>query len=128
MPNQEVKAEQIQDISIDLSPAFISGAMTYLPEAKIIFDRFHVAKLLNKAMDTIKKIERKEHDLLKGHKYTFLIRFDALSEAQEESLIDLIRLHPLLGEAYRLKVLLDTFWNRWIRTISAQPLYVTDNT
>jgi len=35
-------------------------------------NRFHVVILLNKAMDTVRKLERKEHEALKGHKYTFL--------------------------------------------------------
>ncbi|KAF3977681.1 MAG: transposase [Methylococcales symbiont of Iophon sp. n. MRB-2018] len=35
------------------------------------FDRFHVVKLFNEAMDTVRKQERKEHEQLKGHKYTF---------------------------------------------------------
>ena len=44
----------------------------HFPKADITFDRFHIVKLLNKAMDTVRKQERKEHEQLKGHKYTFL--------------------------------------------------------
>ena len=36
---------------MDLSPAFIAGASAYFPAAEITFDRFHVVKLLNEAMD-----------------------------------------------------------------------------
>ncbi len=66
-----VDEEQITQASIDLSPAFISGIKEHFPEAKITFDRFHVIKLLNGAMDTVRKQERREHDALKGYKYTF---------------------------------------------------------
>jgi len=45
---------------MDLSPSFIAGATTYFPDAEITFDRFHVVKLLNEAMDTVRKDERKE--------------------------------------------------------------------
>ncbi len=56
---------------MDLSPAFIAGAAHSFPDAEITYDRFHVVKLLNKAMDQVRRIERIEHDDLKGHKYTF---------------------------------------------------------
>ena len=49
--------------------------------------------------------ERKEHDALKGHKYTFLKNRENLSEKKEKELDDMIKLYPTLGEAYRLKVL-----------------------
>jgi len=58
--------------SMDLSPAFIAGAAESFPSAKITFARFHVVKLLNEAMDKVRKAERIEHDELKGYKYTFL--------------------------------------------------------
>jgi len=110
LASQEVKPAQISDISIDLSPSFIAGSIASFPAANITFDRFHVVKLLNKAMDTVRKNERKEHDDLKGHKYTFLRNFEDLSDKQEESLVSMIKLYPTLGEAYRLKVLFNDFW------------------
>ena len=100
---------QITQASIDLSPAFISGVGQYLPNAQITFDRFHVVKLLNEAMDTVRKQERKEHDLLKGHKYTFLK--NKLSDKKSNKLQELITLYPTLGEAYRLKTLFNDLWD-----------------
>ena len=61
--------EQIEQVSIDLSPAFIQGATDNFPNADITFDRFHVKKLLNEAMDDVRKNERKDHQDLKGHEY-----------------------------------------------------------
>ena len=55
-----------------MSPAFISGCTNYLPNASITFDKFHVVKEVNKAMDELRKLERKGNALLKGHKYTLL--------------------------------------------------------
>ena len=49
---------------MDLSPSFIAGAAEAFPAAEITFDRFHVVKLLNEAMNKVRMIdERKEHDL-----------------------------------------------------------------
>lgn len=102
-------AEQITQASIDLSPAFISGINKHFPAAEITFDRFHVVKLLNEAMDAVRKQERKEHDELKGHKYTFLK--NNLSDKKQSELSELITLYPTLGEAYRLKVLFNDLWS-----------------
>lgn len=106
-----VEKDQVKQISMDLSPAFISGARESFPSAAITFDRFHVVKLLNEAMDKVRKAERKEHDALKGHKYTFLKNRQNLSDKQEKSLTEMIQLYPTLGEAYRLKVLFNDLWD-----------------
>jgi transposase len=105
LENKGVKKEQVQQVSMDLSPSFIAGAAASFPEAQITFDRFHVVKLLNEAMNQVRVAERKEHDALKGHKYTFLTNRDNLSPKKEQQLSELIVLYPTLGEAYRLKVL-----------------------
>ena len=108
LDDKGVPAKQITQASIDLSPAFISGIMEHFPEADITFDRFHVVKLLNEAMDTVRKQERKEHEQLKGHKYTFLK--NKLSNKKQTELNELITLYPTLGEAYRLKILFNDLW------------------
>ena len=105
-----VAARQVTQASIDLSPAFISGVRKHFPEAEINFDRFHVVKLLNKAMDTVRKQERKEYEFLKGHKYTFLKNPDKLPHKKQKELAEMIVLYPRLGDAYRLKVLFNEVW------------------
>jgi len=105
-----VPKDQITQISMDLSPAFIAGAAKSFPHAAITFDRFHVVKLLNEAMDKVRRVERIEHEALKGHKYTFLRNRQNLSDKQEKSLSEMIELYPNLGKAYRLKVLFNDLW------------------
>lgn len=92
-----VEATQIKHASIDLSPSFISGLKAHFPKAEIHFDRFHVKKLLNEAMDNVRKNERKEHAQLKGHKYTILKDRKKLSEKKQCELHELITLYPTLG-------------------------------
>ncbi len=110
LASKEVKPEQIEHISIDMSPAYISGIKRNFPEANIVFDPFHVVKLLNEAMDTVRKAERNEHQALKGHKYTFLKKPKNLSVKKRIELAELIETYPKLGEAYRLKELFGDFW------------------
>jgi len=46
---KEVSPDQIKQVSIDMSPAFIAGVSNNFPNAEITFDRFHIVKLLNEA-------------------------------------------------------------------------------
>ena len=110
LETKRVDCKQITQASIDLSPAFISGIKKSFPEASITFDRFHVVKLLNEAMDTVRRQERLEYDALKGHKYTFLKNPEKLSSKTQNELAEMITLYPTLGEAYRLKVLFNELW------------------
>jgi len=104
-------AEGIKQVCIDLSPAFISGIGKEFPKAEIVFDRFHVKVLLNKAMDDLRKQEVKQHHILKGQKYLFL-RGEQNLKGLQILLRDLsLETLPKLGEAYRLKVLFDDFWS-----------------
>ncbi|TXL01062.1 ISL3 family transposase [Methylococcaceae bacterium HT1] len=111
LENKGVEKEQIEQISMDLSPSFIAGAAEAFPSAEITFDRFHVVKLLNEAMNQVRISERKEHDALKGHKYTFLRNRENLTNKQEVSLAEMIDLYPTLGQAYRLKELFNDLWS-----------------
>lgn len=106
-----VPPEQIAHVSIDMSPAFIAGVTHNFANTQIVFDRFHIVKLLNEAMDEVRKAERREHQELKGHKYTFLKKADNLSVKQQAALAELITLYPTLGKAYRLKELFHDFWD-----------------
>lgn len=124
LESKGVAREQITQLSMDLSPAFIAGGAESFPAAKITFDRFHVVKLLNEAMDKVRRVERIEHDELKGHKYLFLKSKQNLSERQQASLADMIELFPNLGKAYRLKVLFNDLWE--MRSKETASAFLTD--
>jgi transposase len=50
-------------------------------------------------MNQVRISERKEHDELNGHKYTFLRNRDELTDKQATALAKIITLYPTLGEA-----------------------------
>jgi len=110
LKSKGINTEKVEHISIDMSKSFIAGINAYFPNAEIHFDRFHVVKLLNEAMDEVRRTERKEHNELKGHKYTFLKDKNNLSNKRKQELSELITLFPTLGDAYRLKELFQDLW------------------
>ena len=111
LENKGCPAEQIEQVCIDLSPAFISGVSNQFKNAAITFDRFHIKQHLNNAMDEVRKRERAEHEILKHHKYTFLKSNANLTKKQRKDRDELIELFPTLGQAYRFKELFDDFWD-----------------
>ena len=107
--------ENIAWASIDMSPAFIRGVQEHLPQAQIVFDKFHLMKKVNEAIDATRRQERKEHqsprgDLLKGHRYTFLKNKNNLSGKKQQQRGQLLEMFPLLGEAYSLRETLQLIW------------------
>ena len=50
-----VNREQVSEVAMDMSRAFIAGTGEYFPDAGICFDRFHVMKLCGKACDALRK-------------------------------------------------------------------------
>ena len=108
LKEKSIHPKDIERVCIDMSPSYISGCSEYLPESAITFDKFHVTKEVNKAMDELRKTERKGNDLLKGHKYTFLKSRLSPELRTERDL--LVEMYPKLGEGYRLKELFNDFW------------------
>ena len=109
LEDKKVDLSLVKQVCIDMSPSFISGCINHLPDADITFDKFHVMKEVNKAMDELRKLERIGNDILKNHKYTFLK--NKLSPKIEEERNLLMELYPKLGEGYRLKLLFNDFWD-----------------
>jgi transposase len=78
--------QSITDVSIDMSPAFIKGVEENLPNASITFDKYHIMKIINAAVDNVRKAETKEQWLLRGQGYLFLKNRENLTESQLKAL------------------------------------------
>ena len=57
--------DNIEQVSCDMSPAFIKGVEANLPNASVVFDRFHVSKVINEAVDKVRKAEVEKNPILK---------------------------------------------------------------
>ena len=95
---------------MDMSPAFISGVSQNFPQASIVFDRFHVIKLLNEAVDKVRMQEARIHKAVKGHKYTFLKHNRNLTATNLNAKYELMDAYPALGEVVRLRELFNDYW------------------
>jgi transposase len=80
------KPEQIANVSIDMSKAFIKGVTEQLPKARITFDKFHVIAHASEAVDKTRRSEQKTDPSLKGLRWALLKDRERLSESQKADL------------------------------------------
>jgi transposase len=84
-----IRAKKIKAVAIDMSPAYISAVTDNLPKALIVFDHFHVVKLINSHLNNLLKYllatsSEKERVYLKGLRWLIMKRGDQLSQEQNE--------------------------------------------
>lgn len=100
----------IREVCCDMSPAFIEGIEQSLPNARITFDRFHVMKIVNEAVDKVRREEQKELPELKKSRYIWLKNPENLKSDQRDRLEYLSQLNLKTAKAYQIKLNLREFW------------------
>lgn len=66
------RAENIREACCDMSAAFISGIENTFENARITFDKFHVVKILNAAVDDVRRQEQKQRPELRKTRWVWL--------------------------------------------------------
>lgn len=102
----------VAEVCIDMSPAFIKGTADSLPKAAVTFDRFHAVKIVNQAVDQVRRAERKDHTLLAGTRYLWLRNPDNLSERQRAIFQDLPMRHLKTARAWRIRLAFQDFYEQ----------------
>ena len=97
-------ASRVKQVSIDMSAAFIKGVADNLTEAEITFDKFHVVKLVNEAVDQVRREEVKTRPELKNSRYLWLKNAANLSTTAHDTLASLTKLHLRTGRAYQMRL------------------------
>jgi len=97
-------ASRIKQVCIDMSGAFIKGVTENLTEAEITFDKFHAVKLVNDAVDKVRRAESKGRPELKRSRYLWLRNEPSLSAESRTQLAALTRLHLKTSRAYQLRL------------------------
>jgi len=111
---------KIEAVATDMSVAYIDAVTTYLPNATLVFDRFHIIKLYNaKLSDLRRNLHRQltdtmQKDALKGVRWLLLKRPENLdaSRREPERLREALKLNEPLAIAYHLKDELNEIWEQ----------------
>jgi len=101
---------------MDMWRPYRSAVRTALPDAKIVIDKFHVVKLANNALETVRKsiresITKRQRLTLKNDRFLLLKRNSRLSPREVMLLDTWIRNFPILGHAYSLKEGFFAIWD-----------------
>ena len=96
--------QAISEVCIDMSPAFIRGVAENLPKAAVTFDRFHAVKIVNQAVDKVRRAEQKRQSLLRGTRYLWLRNPVNLSDRQRAALESLPTRHLKTARAYQIRL------------------------
>ena len=105
-------AGTIGEVCIDMSPGFIKGVGDSLPNASITFDKFHAVKIVNEAVDQVRRAEQKRQFVLRGTRYLWLRNPDNLSERQQATLEELPKRHLKTARAYQIRLAFQEFYDQ----------------
>lgn len=116
---------KLEAVTIDMSKAYIQAVTECSPNAQIVFDRFHVQRLAQDAVDEVRRDEARaassadERKSLKGTRWSLLKSFWNLSLFDSNRLASLQRDNKRLYRAYLLKealvAVLDCRWEWFAR-------------
>ncbi|HKR52293.1 MAG TPA: transposase [Pseudonocardiaceae bacterium] len=94
---------QVTDTSSDMSNAFISGIAAHLPNARMTFDRYHLAAKLSEAIDAVRRQEVATRPELTHTRWLWLKNWANLSATQRRDLHHLMRPSAQLATARALR-------------------------
>ena len=103
-------AGNVTEVCIDMSPAFIKGTAAHLPEANITFDKFHAVKIVNDAVDQVRRAEQKTRPELKKTRYIWLKNQSNLTKSQHDALGGLSILNLKTARAYQIRLTFQDFY------------------
>ena len=102
------RANQIEAVAIDMSNAYAAWIEQVLRTAEVVYDHFHVIKLMNERMDalrraTMNKLEEAQKKALKGKRFLLLKNYESLQASAKEELQKLRFEYKDLGTASLMK-------------------------
>ncbi|MDO9153132.1 MAG: ISL3 family transposase [Paludibacter sp.] len=100
----EEQRTKIGFIAMDMWKPFMQAAKESIPKAKIIHDKFHITKYLNKGVDTVRKQESKiDNHILKNTKYIFLKDKSRWTYAQSCTFEQINQINLTTSKAWHIK-------------------------
>ena len=108
---------KIQAVATDMSAAYWSAVLEHLPKAALVFDKFHVIKLMNERLDDLRRemVREAEGPLkkkIKGTRFLLLRNLENLSPEQMPKLDQALSFNEPLMLGWYLKEELRELWNQ----------------
>jgi transposase len=103
---------QVKRIACDMSAAFIKGINDHLPKAEITFDRFHLTKIVNEAVDQVRREEIVTNTILKKTRFLWLTNPKNLTRAQRARIFNLSCQGLKTARAYQIRLSFQDFFEK----------------
>ena len=113
----EARSQRIRLAVMDMWRAFRKATTVHAPHAAILYDKFHILRHLNEAIDKVRKAEykrltnRPDRKFIKGQKYVLLSHRENLSPEKRRQLQTLLAANKRLNTAYVLKEQFGQLWS-----------------
>ena len=111
----KLNASKLQVVAMDMANAYSSWFKEHFPKAQIVFDHFHVIKLMNDRLDHVRrrvmaKLDSMERKHLKGLRFIFLKNEEDIPEDNKNILHNLKGKFQEIGDVYMFKEALRTIY------------------
>lgn len=118
--NPEQK-DGIVAVCIDRAGAYYEQVKEQLPDADIVFDKFHLIRNYLDVIDEVRRQEwrgakRQDRQIIKGQRYALFANVSKLTPDRKRTLKELLRVNKNLSKVYILK---DAFKKLWTYTYRA---------
>lgn len=106
----------IQVVTMDVWRPYFTEVSQLLPEANIVFDRYHLVANLNRDVDQVRReefhrVSRDHANLIKGTRFLLLRHENSLDEDARMKLDRLFHVNRRLALCYELKEMLHRLWS-----------------
>ena len=107
---------KIEVIAMDMSKAFYAWVQKNIPDAEVVFDHFHIIKLMNDKLDKVRRrtatfIDGDQRQLLKNQRFLFLRNVENLEPDAKQLLDNLRKIFHELGETSMMKEALRSIYD-----------------
>ena len=112
----EKKSGRIRMAVMDMWKPFRASTKKAAPQAAIVFDKFHILRHLNDALDEVRRSEYarlagKERNYIKGQRYTLLSHKENLTRRGRRNLRKVLKANSRLNAAYVLRESFGQLWD-----------------
>ncbi|MEK7351389.1 MAG: transposase, partial [Nitrospirota bacterium] len=105
------KTARIQLAAMDRWKPFRASLRRHAPQARVIFDKFHIVRHLGEALDAVRRLAAKDRAFIKGQRSTLLSHREHLSRDGRRSLTKLLKANKRLHTTYLLKESFGQLWD-----------------
>ena len=130
---------RVEAVCVDMWEPYLLSLQEHLPHAAVVFDKFHVMKHLNAAVDETRRAEFFRHQgdrrgVVRGKRWLFLTRWKNLDAHGRGLLNEVFALNRRLFKAYWLREDIERMWtytyeaaagrffHRWVQSLRWQRL------